>query len=690
MDLFNFISIFNNNRLMSKTIFLMEKPEVLYMQKDSNNRKMKEEKQKVLGNLLQNTDYLLSIYTQQGRNNSRHLFFSRTDVTIINAYSPVDIILNLSEVHKKEFINVGNGCEDYSFPFISLANKKLNGDNYINKVPLKIPIKSELIDLNQISSAKNVNFCNGPKNPNMLIGFNAFDKENLFEFNKVNIPKLLSCNLSGKIQGNDLFSKDIFFLIDIKKVIKSIQFSIESYKNLFIETLKNGRLQKQKTEFFVPLLEYPNIGILIVSRPDFSPQEIINMKTNFNSIVKRNFKLSKLFISFNVSFLFNSNFQDNKIPLYKPIDENIKTNIPYCSNLSISNNKNYNAANISLLENNTSFLYRNVGDFKNAKVLTEYNKRNYYNKINIKTNKSYYPRNEEYDNKYSKFSKSDLLDTIIVNSNDIFAKTLFNRYQDKTNSICNFKILIEFLKLKFNKSIDEINLFYFFKSFSEVSCLSLTIPFFKMDGSMVKISLTPSLSSLVLYIKDTKFVKRIMKKYPNFKDINESNVHSKESKHQAMILSKSFSEDCSISIDDFKISNYEKNTIKISYNDQRPYYLTESLYSTISEFMKKFKYIKKISVNKILMEKSYICISWNSINNNNSNNIPSSHFYSYYQFNGTLLGVIPNKIDENFWTKSIEEISNKRIKVDYRNLIKTNSDKVNSFIIKNNNDGNFL
>ena len=62
------------------------------------------------------------------------------------------------------------------------------------------------------------------------------------------------------------------------------------------------------------------------------------------------------------------------------------------------------------------------------------------------------------------------------------------------------------------KSVTELTIYDFFYSFYKISSLSLKIPFFKKDGTLINSTLTPSLHELNLYIKNPKFMKKIEKK----------------------------------------------------------------------------------------------------------------------------------------------------------------------------------
>lgn len=123
--------------------------------------------------------------------------------------------------------------------------------------------------------------------------------------------------------------------------------------------------------------------------------------------------------------------------------------------------------------------------------------------------------------------------------------------------------------------------------------------------------------------------------------------------------------------------------VRIYFKEQKPYYLTESLFDKLEVLINKLKYIKKLSIDKnVLLDKSYIGIEWNIIN---GNYIFSSSFISYHLFNGDFLGILANikEKENNFWINSIEEFNNNRIKVEYNYLIEENYFKVVDFINKN-------
>jgi hypothetical protein len=229
--------------------------------------------------------------------------------------------------------------------------------------------------------------------------------------------------------------------------------------------------------------------------------------------------------------------------------------------------------------------------------------------------------------------------------------------------------------MKMKKSLSDLTIYDFFYSFYKVSSLSLKIPFFKNDGKLIQSTLTPSLNELTLYINNSTLIKKLEKKFKISPKNSVSSPLSRSSDEE--IITKQ--------IDEFLVSILEnKSLVKISFKEHKPYYLTDSLYDKLEKLINNLKYIKKINIDKnVLLEKSYISIQWNIINGNN--NLTSS-FISYHLFNGNMLGVLSDikEKETNFWLNSIEEINNKRIKVDYNYLPKENYCKIYDFINNNN------
>ena len=557
----------------------------------------------------------------------------------------------------------------------------------------------------------------GNRGLNLLLKFDLYDDKRPIVFDKNILYNILSYKINAKLHGGqNLFDKDIFFLVDIKKVVKSIQIRLENLQKDEISNID------RINEVFVPLLEYENIGFIISPNYQSSPLDLRKIKTNFNSIVKQKFALKSILISLNIATLCknsslnidnenisnlsdlslkkvdngkeksndyiadentsqSSNHNSNSPKIYEKSDKQLNESMDFqyinksLSNSFILSDINLNINNFNNDETsytNNSFIINNNKNLYNNSLYSINSKRKYDNlKKNIPYNYSNYSlyNINNNKNKYSSYLTNYNINTTIFNSNDLFSKTLFNRYQDKSNSTCNLKILMEFLKIKMKKSLSDLIIFDFFYSFYKVSSLSLKIPFFKNDGKLIQSTLTPSLNELNLYIKNSKFIKKLENKFKMTNSVSSS------------ISRSSDEETITKQIDEFIVSILEnKSLVKIYFKENKPYYLTDSLYDKLEKLMSNLKYIKKLNINKnVLLEKSYISIQWNIINGNNN---LSSSFISYHLFNGNILGVLSDikEKETSFWLNSIEEINNKRIKVDYNYLPKENYCKIYDFI----------
>ena len=222
--------------------------------------------------------------------------------------------------------------------------------------------------------------------------------------------------------------------------------------------------------------------------------------------------------------------------------------------------------------------------------------------------------------------------------------------------------------------LSELTIVDFFSSFSYIGSFSLKIPLFNKDGTILRVALTPTLQELKLYIKNQKYIKKIEKKLKLNKEETKNTTSSPQLNGNNLHKE----------IEGFTINISEDRTLlTISYNENKPYYLTESLFEKFEQLMQLFKCLRKIYIEEgILVDKSFVSIRWNSIN---SNNILSSSFNFYYLFNGDFIGLLAD-LKENekyFWLNSIEEMDNKRTKINYNYLIEENYLKVYDFI--NNN-----
>ena len=689
----------------------------IFFGKKQSNLYKKKNHRTTLKCLKECSNYNLSISCNQ-RNETNYSFFSKilhsyqNNIFAFNNLYPSEIINSISEQSANNKENNVISC------IYKIIDDK--SDNKIEKnlenEKIHLPLESEKLNLN----FTNVENYISHRGLNLLLKFDLYDDKRPIVFDKNILYNILSYKINAKLhEGQNLFDKDIFFLVDIKKVVKSIQIRLENLKKN--ENRNFGRIN----EIFVPLLEYENIGFIISPNYKSFPLDLRTIKTNFNSIVKYRFVLKSILISLNISTLnknssliFDSEKISNSSDLaLKKVDNGKDKSNDYITDENTSQSSNHNSnspkifeksdkqlneimdfqymnkslsnsfilSNINLSINNVnndeasyinnSFIIDNNNNQFNNSYYSIKTKRKFDLKKNIQYNYSNYSlyNINNIKNKYSSYHINYNINTIIFNSNDLFSKTLFNRYQDKSNSTCNLQILMEFLKIKMKKSLSDLTIYDFFYSFYKVSSLSLKIPFFKNDGKLIQSTLTPSLNELNLYIKNSTLIKKLDKKFKTLKKSVSSPI-SRNSDEE--IITKQ--------IDEFVVSILEnKSLVKISFKENKPYYLTDSLYDKLEKLINNLKYIKKINIEKnVLLEKSYISIQWNIINGNNN---LSSSFISYHLFNRNMLGVLSDikEKETNFWLNSIEEINNKRIKVDYNYLPKENYNKIYDFI--NNN-----
>ena len=696
----------------------MSETNSIFFGKKQSNIYKKRNHRTTLKCLKECSNYNLSISCNQ-RNETNFSFFSKilhsyqNNIFAFNNLYPSEIISSISE---KTTINKENNLISCIYKIIDYkSDNKI--DQTLENEQIQLPLESEKLNLNFM----NVENYISRRGINLLLKFDLNDDKRPIVFDKNILYNILSYKINAKLHdGQNLFDKDIFFLVDIKKIVKSIQIRLENLKKN--ENKNIGRIN----EIFVPLLEYENIGFIISPNYKSFPLDLRAIKTNFNSIVKHRFVLKSILISLNISSLNQNSslISDNEkfsnlsdLSLKKIENVKDKSN-DYIADENTSQSSNHNSNSPKIFEKgdkqlneimdfqninkslNNSFILPNINlsinninndeiSYTNNSYILDNNNNQYNNsyysikakrKFDLKKNIQYnYSNYSLYNinnikNKYSSYHNNYNINTIIFNSNDIFSKTLFNRYQDKSNSTCNLQILMEFLKMKMKKSLSDLTIYDFFHSFYKVSSLSLKIPFFKNDGKLIQSTLTPSLNELNLYINNSTLIKKLENKFKISQKNSESSTISRSSDEG--IITKQ--------IDDFVVSILEnKSLVKISFKEHKPYYLTDSLYDKLEKLINNLKYIKKINIDKnVLLEKSYISIQWNIING--SNNLSSS-FISYYLFNGNMLGVLSDikEKETNFWLNSIEEINNKRIKVDYNYLPKENYFKIYDFI--NNN-----
>ena len=607
---------------------------------------------------------------------SKIIFSGIKSLYFFNNISSKEVIQNISDKSiQNNIINLT------SYDYINIFDEK----NLESKAGEKneYQVSYEMLKLNVIFPDK---YC-VKHGKNFLVKFDLNDKNMPFILDKNIIYNTFLCTFDRtKNEENNNF-KNVCFSLEIKKIIKAIQVRLENLQQKGIKQLND--------EIFVQLLA-PNMGIIISQNPNNPKLNLETMKTNFNSIVKQKFILKSIFISFFISLsLDDENLKINKnqyILINDPENIEKKSDSLNDDITSCGSSNNYNSPKISGSEkdpqeyNNKIIPFKKLNTFSvpdnndlpnGAKFIpnipTKYGKKSSID-ISYNINKMGYkfpqefslpkPKRKSYHKKiFNEFNYNGNI--TFLNSSNIFSKTLFNRYQDKSNSTCNFQILQEFLKIKLNQPFEELNLHKFFNSFSRISSLSLKIPFFKLDGGIIEKTLTPSLKEIKLVIKNSKLLKKIKKKY--LQKISSNNSLTEK--------------EIELNINGFAITILEyESIVKITYNERRPYYLTESLNDKLEQLINISKFIKKINIKEsVIINQSFMSVEWNFIN---GNNIFSSSFTSYYLFNCNLLGILSDIKEKEyfFWLNIIQERKNKNIKFDYNNIIYENYNNIVSFI----------
>ena len=612
------------------------------------------------------------------------LYFSKIIISglkslyFFNNISSKEVIQNISDKSvQNNIINLT------SYDYINIFDEK----NLESKAGEKneYQVSYEMLKLNVIFPDK---YC-VKHGKNFMVKFDLNDKELSFVLDKNIIYNTFLCTFDKiKNEENNNF-KNVCFSLEIKKIIKAIQVRLEN--------LQQKGIKKLNDEIFVQLLA-PNMGVIISQNPNNPKLNLETMKTNFNSIVKQKFILKSIFISFFISLsLDDENLKINKNQYILINDqENIEKKSDSVNDdiTSCGSSNNYNSPKISGSEkdpqenNNKIIPFKKLNTFSVPdndnlpnqskfipNVSTKYGKKSSID-ISYNINKMSYKYPLEFSLPKSKrksyhkkmFNEFTYNGNItFLNSSNIFSKTLFNRYQDKSNSTCNFQILQEFLKIKLTQPFEELNLHKFFNSFSRISSLSLKIPFIKIDGGIIEKTLTPSLKEIKLVIKNSKFLKKIKKKYLQ-KISSNTSLTEKE-------------KEIELNINGFTVTILEyESIVKISYNEKRPYYLTESLNDKLEQLINISKFIKKINVKEsVIINQSFMSVEWNFIN---GNNIFSSSFTSYYLFNCNLLGILSDIKEKEyyFWLNIIQERKNKNINFDYSNIIYENYNNIVNFI----------
>ena len=308
------------------------------------------------------------------------------------------------------------------------------------------------------------------------------------EINKSFIEREITCSLNGIVHESELLQNDIYFSIDSKNLIKSIECRIDDYKKDYLKLCGNNnkKLFRYRNTLFTPLIE---IGILLSTNKKKDLSNIEKLQINFNSIVMKKFILIKMFIAINIpNYLTNQIKISDDIISYSNLSQSSKeiqtlsmysetdflNNFNYLNhqlnaspNLSFTNSSSNNEEikDFQFLNNNFNQNYQSPFSNKNNLNIDELRKSavsSYNNNSNKKCyiNKSYNSHKNNsinyIDIKNEKNQSFDENIKIKPNKNDKFVHTLFKKYKTKSNYLSNFLIFKKSIKISFsNKKIIE-------------------------------------------------------------------------------------------------------------------------------------------------------------------------------------------------------------------------------------------
>ena len=370
-----------------------------------------------------NYNFLISC---NGKNNFKYTFSfkinsSKKNIFILNNLSSNEIMQIIAE--KSSIIN---DIDLFPNNFNNMFNKSdIEIEQTIKGRTLQFPVDPKIMNFNFIDYSK----IDNQKGINLVIKFDLNDKNDIFILNKYVLNNLLTCKINANLhEGKYLLENDFFFLMDIKKIIKSIQKRLENLqkKNM------NNTLDKIN-HFFVPLLEYGNIGIIISPNSECFPFNINEIKTNFNSIVKQKFILNSILIALNISPLFRNtglNFENlgtsKSFSLLKNIKINSEKNKEYINDETTSESSNYNSYSpkiSQIIDNqfneNQEFRKMSVNDSLNNSLCLSNNNlyNNFLNEKEIDINYS----NIQFGNKFNvNFFKNNKKSYKITKKNKLF------------------------------------------------------------------------------------------------------------------------------------------------------------------------------------------------------------------------------------------------------------------------------
>jgi hypothetical protein len=313
------------------------------------------------------------------------------------------------------------------------------------------------------------------------------------------------------VHGKTVFKNEVRFSIEAKKVIKSMQFRLESYKNDFIEKQKaiqrsnpNFEIQNSKFGFFTKIVNNANVGIEF-HKPNLyenfnSSEKVESYPTNFNSIVNSGITIQKFYVEI---VLTKESLYGNilKEQGSKFINDGLAK-----SNSGLNSNTNFNNRNENNLIRNSSYSYKNKTEvsiydtnFNVQEKQNNYNNYGYYNNQGYsRGNNNYYYSNTR-GARYSKDKGCSIYEESVYskqnNSNQSYNSTTHTNSPKKTNAkTSSLQILLTHYEgscnyLTFAKActpsiekfearlLNKLKLKDFFEHFNRVSAFGLDVSY---------------------------------------------------------------------------------------------------------------------------------------------------------------------------------------------------------------------
>ena len=644
-----------------------------------NNLTLKKETHKYCLNCLNKCSHFkLNLTINENKKNIGYQF-NTNDIYFFENISSNNLLKLLEEKDEK-----GININKYNIQNIS-DNK--NKDKNILLQNLFFPIQNNQKVTDEISIWEDLSFSlNSNENSNIScllieIDLNNCKEENKYfkEVTKSFLKTEINCILNGIVHEREILQNDILFNIDPKKLTKSIELRIQKYKDDYLKLKKEKRNNfKYRNLFFTKFFKHSNLAFMFSTNNKEDLINIENLQTNYSTIPLKKFNLVKLFIAINIpnSISYKNSLNDEKeitnystdqsskiqpLSVYSDEIQNFEHsnsfhNIDIDDNISI-----YSMLNSSLINpfygyetflmgnninmfNNMGFNYDFSGNYNMFNTFTNgfYENNNIYNFNNQKKNNNIKIIKNEFNN-------SIILNPIIIDKKDQNVLNIFHCFKTKTKSCSNFIIFKKIMKTlftKLQKTIWNLPFEKFPKIFQKLSIFGIKIPTINKYGKLYSTSLTPTLSSLTLYIKHTelyilvynqlniKFNQRKLSSINNFENNNESFWN-----HNEFIELN----------DNIKLSLFNDYVI-LEFNEIKPHYMRNTLITQLKIISNSLpKTLNKLIIGNIDFQKSFFSILWSPVNTF----LNHTSFLTYYLFTLDLIGILPIKLELFKWLTKI-------------------------------------